>query len=283
MDAFETHRPLLFSIAYRMLGSAMEAEDIVQETYLRYQAIPPEDVRSPKAFLSTVVTRLCLDHLKSAQHQRESYIGPWLPEPLLTDPMPTPPKRYIEYESISMAFLVLLESLNPAERAVFLLRDVFDYDYAEIGEIVNRTEIACRQLCSRARRHIAEHRPRYQSTPEEHRQMVSRFMEVVEAGDLDGLVSLLAEDVSHYADGGGKAQAALRPIVGRDHVARYFIGLRRFIPADARVEVTDVNTRPAIVMRLPDGKAFTVIMFTLRDGLIHDIHAILNPDKLTHI
>jgi RNA polymerase sigma-70 factor, ECF subfamily len=205
METFETYRPLLFAIAYRMLGSAMEAEDIVQETYLRYQRASKDSIRQMKPFLTTILTRLCLDQLKSARAQRENYIGPWLPEPILTDDgaLITPNKD----DSISMAFLVLLENLSPPERAVFLLREVFDYDYPEIAQIIGKEEAACRQLFHRAKKHITEHRPRYKSSPEAHQQITLRFMQAITEGDVNGLVSLLADEVALWSDGGGKVGA----------------------------------------------------------------------------
>src|SRR5262249_31056072 len=186
LERFETYRPLMFSIAYRMLGSITEAEDIVQEAYLRYQAISPERIVSHKAFLSTVVTRLCLNHLELAKVQREAYIGPWLPEPVLTeiDERLTPGHQAELHESLSMAYLVLLEQLTPTERAVFLLREVFDYDYQEIAAMVGKEEAACRQLLSRAKKHIAEHRPRFKPTPEAHRQILNHFIQAVGSGEL---------------------------------------------------------------------------------------------------
>ena len=205
---FESYRPLMFSIAYRMLGSVTEAEDIVQEAYLRYQAMPPDQIVSHKAFLSTIVTRLCLNQLQSARAQREAYIGPWLPEPVLTgvDERFAPPQHAELHESLALAFLVLLEQLTPVERAVFLLREVFDYDYAEIAAIVGKAEAACRQLFSRAKRHIAAGRPRFTPSPEAHRQIFTQFLRAVEQGELDGLMQLLADDVELWVDGGGKAQ-----------------------------------------------------------------------------
>src|SRR5690606_29198030 len=220
IDPFEEYRSLLFAIAYRMLGSAMEAEDIVQEAYLRYRDTPPESIRSLKSFLTTIVHHLCLDHLKSAQVRRENYVGPWLPEPIITDDnasLRSPLHQITSRESISMAFLVLLESLSPLERAVFLLREVFDYEYAEIAQITGRSESACRQLFSRAKKHIRDNRPRFPASPEDHEKMVVRFMDACVAGDIDGLMSLLAEDVTAWTDGGGKVTGAARyPIQGRD-------------------------------------------------------------------
>ena len=223
-DPFEEYRSLLFAMAYRMLGSAMEAEDIVQEAYLRYRATPPASIRTLKSFLTTIVHHLCIDHLRSAQAQRENYVGPWLPEPIITGfgAAPISPLHQItDRESISMAFLVLLESLSPLERAVFLLREVFDYQYVEIAQITERDEAACRQLYSRAKKHLREHRPRFPASPEAHAKMVGRFMDACSAGDIDGLTSLLAEDVTAWMDSGGKVAAGARQRVqGRDKVAR---------------------------------------------------------------
>src|SRR5215475_10067341 len=228
-DPFEDYRSLLFALAYRMLGSAMEAEDIVQEAYLRYRATQPQSIRTLKSLLTTIVHHLCVDQLKSAQARRETYIGPWLPEPVITGDgasLLSPLRQITDRESISMAFLVLLESLSPLERAVFLLREVFDYEYAEIAQITERDEAACRQLFSRAKKHISEHRPRFPASPEAHAKMVGRFMEACTAGDMDGLMSLLAEDVTVWSDGGGKVPAAaLRPVQGRENVARAVISL----------------------------------------------------------
>ncbi|MBZ0297460.1 MAG: RNA polymerase sigma-70 factor [Anaerolineae bacterium] len=283
METFESYRPLLFGIAYRMLGSVMEAEDMVQETYLRYEATPPETIRSLKAFLSTIITRLCLDYLKSARAQRETYIGPWLPEPLLTDELAPPPAQAAQLESISMAFLVLLESLSPLERAVFLLREIFDYDYADIAQILGREEASCRQLFSRARKHVTEQRPRFESSPENHRALLNGFMSAIRAGDLDGLTSLLAEDVVSWSDGGGKIHAATRPIYGRDRVSRFFIGLGKQADNTAiTAELAEVNGKTGILVRV-DGKPFMVITVETVQNTIREIRVIINPDKLVHL
>ncbi|MBZ0288165.1 MAG: RNA polymerase sigma-70 factor [Anaerolineae bacterium] len=287
METFETYRPLMFSIAYRMLGSAMEAEDIVQEAYLRYQATPPETIRSPQAFLSTIVTRLCLNPLQSARSQRETYIGPWLPEPVLTGAdaaLVSPAGQVSAYESISMAFLVLLEQLTPLERAVFLLREVFDYEYAEIAEIVGREEAACRQLFSRAKKHLVDNRPRFKSSPETHRQILERFMQAVGVGDLEGLTSLLAEDVTLWSDGGGKVTAARKPVHGRELVARFFLNLRKFEPAEGiDVDVSEVNGATSVIFRSKAGKPLFVFSLQTGNGLIHAFWAVGNPDKLKHV
>lgn len=289
---FESVRPLLFSIAYRMLGSAMEAEDIVQESYLRYQAASPETVRSPKAFLSTVVTRLCLNQLESARAKRESYIGPWLPEPVLTrtgdlmqpNAISTSPSQQAElHESISFAFLVLLEELTPVERAVFLLREVFDYEYGEIAEILDKDEAACRQLFSRAKKHIAEHRPRFKSTPEKQREILGQFMQAVSSGEMEGLMGLLSEDVTMWADSGGKARGAvLQPLHGAGAVARFAQSSLRYLPSNVTFEIVEVNGQPAAVLRV-DRRAVLVLSIEIEDGRVRVIRVVGNPDKLTRI
>ncbi|MCC7451454.1 MAG: RNA polymerase sigma-70 factor [Anaerolineae bacterium] len=283
-DTFEMYRPMMFAIAYRMLGSAMEAEDIVQEAYLRYQATPPDSIRSLRSFLSTIVTRLCLNQLKTARVQRETYIGPWLPEPILSsDSRLNPTGQAIERESISMAFLVLLERLTPAERAVFLLHEVFDYEYAEIATMLDKEEAACRQLYSRAKKHIAEHRPRFKSSPEEHRRMLDSFMQAVGAGNLEGLTHLLAENVTIWSDGGGKVKASPRPIYGRHMAARFLLGIARFAPQGYRGEVAEVNSQPAIIIYTPEDAVMSVFMFEINQGQIQEIRAVVNPDKLSHV
>jgi RNA polymerase sigma-70 factor (ECF subfamily) len=280
-DTFESYRSLMFSIAYRMLGSAMEAEDIVQEAYLRYQRMPPQDIDSPKAFLSAVVTRLCLNQLQSARARREMYVGPWLPEPVLT--APSPAAKLSVDESISMAFLVLLENLTPPQRAVFLLREVFDYDYAEIAIILGKEESACRQLFSRAKKHLAEHRPRFQSSPEAHRQMLERFMNAVGAGDMEGLTQLLADNVTMWADGGGKARgAAIRPLVGIEAVAQFVLASTRLPQVNYTAEISEVNGEPAAILRAGD-QALVVLMIAISEGRIHELRIIGNPDKLQRI
>ncbi|HMN27455.1 MAG TPA: RNA polymerase sigma-70 factor [Caldilineaceae bacterium] len=285
-DPFEEYRSLLFAIAYRMLGSAMEAEDIVQEAYLRYHATPPESIRTLKRFLTTIVHHLCLDHLKSAQVRRENYVGPWLPEPILTGDgaAPRSPLRQIsDQESISMAFLVLLESLSPLERAVFLLREVFDYEYAEIAQISGRDEAACRQLFSRAKKHIRDHRPRFPASPAAHANMVGRFMEACMAGNMDGLMRLLAEDVTVWSDSGGKvAGASRRPIQGRDNVARATIGLLARAPEGTTFEVIEANGLPALLIRVR-GQIVGVLTLEVEGDFIRAMRNVANPDKLAHL
>jgi RNA polymerase sigma-70 factor (ECF subfamily) len=276
----------MFAIAYRMLGSAMEAEDIVQEAYLRYRATPPESIRTLKSFLTTIVHNLCIDHLRSAQSQRETYVGPWLPEPVITGdgaaPM-SPLRQIMDRESISMAFLVLLESLSPLERAVFLLREVFDYEYTEIAQITGRDEGACRQLFSRAKKHISAHRPRFPASPEAHAKMVGQFMEACMAGDINGLMSLLAEDVTAWIDGGGKITASARqPVLGRDLVAQGIMRHLSRIPEGATVEVIEVNGLAALLGRA-NGQIINVVTLEVADGLIRSVRTVINPDKLAHL
>lgn len=285
-DPFEEYRSLLFAMAYRMLGSAMEAEDIVQEAYLRYRATPPESIGTLKSFLTTIVHHLCIDHLKSAKVRRENYVGPWLPEPIITGDgasLLSPLRQITERESISMAFLVLLESLSPLERAVFLLREVFDYEYAEIAQITGRDEAACRQLFSRAKKHLREHRPRFPASPEAHAKMVGRFMEAWIAGDIDGLMSLLAEDVTAWSDSGGKISGAARqPIHGRDKVARGIIGLLSRAPEGTTVEVTEANGLPALLVRVK-GQIVSVLTLDVEGDFIRALRNVANPDKLAHL
>lgn len=282
---FESYRPLMFSIAYRMLGSATEAEDIVQEAFLRYQSTDTDQIVSDKAFLSTVVTRLCLNQLQSAHSQRETYIGPWLPEPVLTaeDEHSVPAQQAELHESISMAFLTLLEQLSPLERAVFLLREVFDYEYAEIAEIIGKEEAACRQLFSRARKHITEHRPRYSPSPEAHRQILDRFMQATGSGDLDGLIQLLADDVVMWADGGGKTRgAALYPLHGAEAVAQFLVASVRLAPPGLHSEFAEVNGEQAVILRTDD-RAFLVLFAEADKQHVTNIRVVGNPDKLNWI
>ena len=287
MNEFESYRPLVFSIAYRMLGSAMEAEDMVQEAYLRFQATPSDTIASPKAFLSTITTRLCLDYLKSAKTRRETYLGPWLPEPIMMDKhgdLLTPEQKVSHSESISMAFLVLMESLTPVERAVFLLREVFDYGYDEIGEIVDKSETACRKIFSRAKQYITQNRPRFQPTPEQHTKLLTEFFNTVALGDMDGLMNLLAEDVVFWSDGGGKATAAIHPIHAPVQVAKFLLGIRRLAPDDAQVAVENINGQPAVILMDGAGTPLNVITIEMNaDQRIQTIRVLGNPDKMSYL
>ncbi|MGH2690390.1 MAG: RNA polymerase sigma factor SigJ, partial [Actinomycetota bacterium] len=229
-EVFAGLRPLLFSIAYRMLGSVTDAEDMVQEAFLRWDRVPDGEVASPKAYLSAVVTRLCIDHLRSARVAREAYVGPWLPDPILTaaaDPGTSGEDRALLADSLSMAFLVLLESLSPVERAVFLLRETFGYDYAEIATIVGRSEANCRQIAVRARKQLEARRPRFAASPETRDEITGRFVHAAETGDMGALLDLLSDDIVLWSDGGGKVRAARNPVLGAANVARLLLGLVR--------------------------------------------------------
>ena len=286
LEIFQAQRGRLFGIAYRMTGSASEAEDIVQEAWLRFQTVALAEIRSPEALLTTIVTRLCLDHLKSAQVQREVYPGIWLPEPLATvnsveeDPLDT----MIKLESISLAFLHLLESLSPEERAVFLLREVFDYEYREIAEFINKSETACRQLFSRAKKHITDHRPRFPTSPTEYERVFHSFVEAVQTGDLNHLIGVMAEDVACYTDGGGKAAAVLHPLHGREKVAKFVKAIQRggFKPGDT-IEMPLINGRTGFIVRNAQGEIVTALALDIADGAIQALHFIRNPDKLRHL
>jgi RNA polymerase sigma-70 factor, ECF subfamily len=285
---FQEYRPLLFSLAYRMIGSAVEAEDIVQDAYLRFQPTTLDTIESPKAYLSAIVIRLCLTYLGSARVRRETYIGPWLPEPVgdATHPELTGPEASaVEADTISLAFLVLLERLTPAERAVFLLREVFEYDYDEIAKILDRSGPACRKLFSRARDHIARHRPRFQASPDEHRRLLEQFLHAARTGDLNGLTGLLADDVTLWADGGGKIPgAALRPVHGAVNVARFLIGVTaRLTPPGARLAVVNVNAKPTVLVQNADGTPLVVVSIEVDASRIRTVWAIGNPDKLTAV
>jgi RNA polymerase sigma-70 factor, ECF subfamily len=286
METFETYRHYLFALAYRMLGSAMDAEDLVQETYLRYQATPPETIHSLQAYLTTILTHLCLDYLELARRKREVYVGPWLPEPILTEESPEeadPEKRVEREESISLAFLVLLERLQPFERAVFLLHQVFAYEFAEIASMPGKSEAACRRSFSRARHHLIEGRPRFQPAKETHRQLLISFQAAVESGDITTLTHLLAENVTLWTDGGGKTRKALlRPISGREKVARMSLASKRIRPENAPVELREVNGQPALITSV-EGRAWSCLSIEIEHGLIQVIRIILNPDKLTRL
>lgn len=281
--AFEEQRPLLFGVAYRMLGTVAEAEDAVQETYLRFRGA--EGVASPRAYLVTVVTRICLDVLKSARVQREQYIGPWLPEPLVhrAGAQPSPEDIVASEDSVSLAFLVMLEELGPVERAVFLLREVFDYDYADIAQIVGRNESACRQVFRRAREHLAERHHRFTANYDQRRDLTVRFLAAANEGDMAGLMEILSADVVAYSDGGGKRAAALNPVLGPDHVARFIMGIRRKEPY-LRPEFADVNGWPGVMLWSRSGRLDSVMTLDVDgEGRVHSLYIVRNPDKLERI
>lgn len=278
---FTSVRPLLFSIAYRMVGSVSDAEDLVQDSYARWLEAPDADVRSSRAYLATIVTRLSINHLKSARVQRESYVGAWLPEPLVTDHAPDPSEPVELAESLSMAFLLMLERLSPIERAVLILHDVFDFDYDEIARVVDKSEANCRQLLSRAKKRLGARETRFEADRTQAERLVQRFSEAVTAGDLDGLLALLAEDITLYGDGGGKVRGAvLRPVTGANAVARLCIGvLQKFVPVERTLRPAQINGHPGFVV-YTSGRPFAALTFEIHDGRIHTIYSVANPDKL---
>jgi RNA polymerase sigma-70 factor, ECF subfamily len=281
---YEELRPLLFSIAYGMLGSVGEAEDVVQEAFLRFHRVVAEgtEIESPKAYLSAVTTRLCIDQLRSARARREQYVGQWLPEPIVTEPDAA--EHAATADSLSMAFLVLLESLSPVERAVFLLREVFDYGYDEIARVVGKTEANCRQLYVRARRHIDEGKPRFDASREQREELARRFFAAAEEGDIEALERMLADDVVVYGDGGGKAPSWPRPIVGRRRVSRLMAGvLAQAREYGATWRPTEVNGQPGVMFVDSEGRIGSVMSVDVADGVIQTIRGIINPDKLAHL
>jgi RNA polymerase sigma-70 factor (ECF subfamily) len=287
-ETFESLRPLLFSIAYRMLGSASEAEDIVQEAFLRQQRAMRDGsgIESPKAFLSAVVTRLSIDHLRSARARREVYVGEWLPEPLLTDDgVDADPAAHAEQaDSLSMAFLVLLEQLTPVERAAFLLHDVFGYGYDEIAKSVDKSEDNCRRLAARARQHIDRGKPRFEASRRERERLAERFFAAVGDGDVDALAEMLAADAVVYGDGGGKGPSWPHPIVGRERVSRLLAGVGRQLDEyGVALERHDVNGQPGAVVRDHDGRLISVFALDIADGVVQTFRSVINPDKLRHL
>lgn len=280
-------RPLLFSIAYRMIGQVGDAEDAVQEAFLRYHraVAAGTEIDSPRAYLSAVTTRLAIDHLRSARVRRETYVGEWLPEPLLTDDTtPDPAEHAAAADSLSMAFLLVLERLNPVERAVFLLRDVFGYGFDEIGRVVERTPDNCRQIAVRARRHVADHRPRFEADRQRRDELADRFVAAMADGDLDGLVTLLAADVVVQGDGGGRPPFWARPIVGRDNVGRLMAGLGEQIrQLGVQIRRAEVNGQPGAMFLDREGRLINVFGFDIADGAVQAVRSVINPDKLRHL
>ena len=282
----EEVRPAAFAIAYRMLGSVAEAEDVVQEALLRLHSALErgERIDSPRAYVSTVATRLSIDVLRSARVRREQYVGEWLPEPLVSDPAEDPARQAEMADSLSLAFLVLLESLSPEQRAVFLLHDVFDYGYGEVAEIVGKTEANARQLATRARRHVDEQRPRFEASREEHAELARRFFAAAEEGDVASLEALLADDVVLHGDGGGKVPALARAVFGRSRVARTLGAWFRQgskVP-EPEVREVEVNGQPGALL-MTAGRVVSVMALEIADGRVQDIRSIVNPDKLGHV
>lgn len=283
LATFNQYRSLLFSIAYRMLGSVADAEDVLQDAFLRWKQADHDSVRSARALLVTIVSRLCINQLQSARVQREEYVGQWLPEPVVTDPAADAFSMVQSDESLSLAFLVLLERLTPQERAVLLLRDVFDYDYAEIARTISKDEANCRQILRRAREHIAEMRPRFQASMEKKEELLARFLEATSGGDLKGLVALLTNDVTLHADGGGKAPAVPNLVYGPERVARALLGgLSKLVPRNLISRRTQINGEPGVVSYL-EGLPFSVVTLEVSGDLVRGVYIVTNPKKLEHL
>jgi RNA polymerase sigma-70 factor (ECF subfamily) len=282
LDDFNHHRPLLFGIAYRMLGTVTDAEDMVQETFLRWQQTANSTVRSAKTYLATIITRLCIDHLRSARVQREQYVGTWLPEPMLTPQSENSTDLMELADSLSIAFLTVLERLSPIERAVFLLRDVFDYDYDEIGQMVGKSSTNCRQILRRAKQHLADERPRFPVSRPQQEQITAQFLDASTKGDLQHLLLLLAKDVTFSSDGGGKVIAAIKPIHWAMKVARMLLAIRRKWLLNSVSRLADINGQPGTIQYL-DGHLHSVMTFEIVDGCIQSIYSVRNPEKLERI
>jgi len=282
-DLYSELRPHAFAIAYRMLGSVTEAEDVVQEAFLRmHQTLQrDEQITSPRAYVATLVTRLAIDQLRSARARRERYVGEWLPEPLVTEP--TPAEQAETADSLSLAFLVLLESLSPRQRAAFLLREVFDYPYPEVAGFIGTDVDSTRHLVARARKHIGERRPRYHASRQQREELAERFLAAAVRGDLPALEALLAQDVALHADGGGKVPAVARPVTGRDRVARSLsAGMSAAARVGVRIQVAEVNGQPGAMAFDAQDRLVAVIGLLIADGQVQAIHSIVNPDKLRH-
>jgi len=284
--AFERERPRLVSLAYRMLGSVAEAEDVVQEAFVRlHQALAAGvEVESPAAYLTTITARLAIDELRSARVRRERYVGSWLPEPIVTDAVEDVADEVERADSLSLAFLVVLETLSPVERAVFLLHDVFGYPHEEIASIVERSVENTRQIAARARRHVEARRPRFDPSPEHRDRLAERFFAAIGSGDMDGLVSMLSADAVMVGDGGGKGPAIAEPIVGAGRIARFLLGIGRQAERfGVRWRPAHVNGQPGAVAMAPDDRIASVIGLDVTDGRVTAIHSIVNPDKLRHL
>jgi RNA polymerase sigma-70 factor (ECF subfamily) len=284
-DVFEEHRPVLMGVAYRMLGRVADAEDVVQEAWLRWSADDRSDVREPRGYLVRVTTRLAIDRLRQVQSRRESYVGPWLPEPYVTefgDTVPDSAEQAVLADSVSLAVLVVLESLSPLERAVFVLREAFGYPYADIAVVLDRGEPAVRQLAGRARKHVEERRPRYEVDPDERRDLTERFLAAAGEGDLEGLMSLLAPEARLIGDSGGLAQAPLRVLDSADKVGRFVIGVTRKGVPGLSFRFLEVNGGVA-VLALSGGKPDSVIQLDVADGRIQCVYIVRNPEKLVSL
>jgi RNA polymerase sigma-70 factor, ECF subfamily len=279
-------RPLMFSIAYRMLGSIAEAEDIVQEAMLRFHQAHTGGVviESPKAYVAAVTTRLAIDHLRSARVRRESYVGPWLPEPIVEEREPAMARHAEMAESLSMAFMVMLETMSPLERAVFLLREVFEYGYEEIAAVVDKTEQNCRQIFARAKRHLEVGKPRFEASREKRDELAYRFFSACQDGHLEDMVHLLAADAAFFGDGGGKATAFTKPVLGQDRVVRLLQGMfAKGRVLGVRLKAVDVNGQPGAMFFDAEDRLINVMAVDIADGVVYCVRSIVNPDKLGHL
>ncbi|MER6959520.1 RNA polymerase sigma-70 factor [Streptomyces sp. NPDC000618] len=285
-QVFHEYRKLLFSVAYRVLGSAADAEDAVQDAWIRWSSADRSQVADPKAYLTRIVSNLALERLRSTRHKRETYVGPWLPEPILTSGDTA--DAVTDAESVSMAMLVVLETLSPLERAVFVLREVFGFSHAEIAEAVERTEAAVRQAAHRAREHVRARRPRFTADRSRQREVTERFFAAATGGDINALMELLSPDVILWTDGGGKVRQALKPVVGAQTVASWFaaigtVAYQGVQPADMRAELVEINGGPGVVFSAPDRVIATITFDFDADGRIIAVHNVANPDKLQAI
>jgi RNA polymerase sigma-70 factor (ECF subfamily) len=277
-------RPLLFSIAYRMTGTAGDAEDIVQEAFLRYHGRDEETVvETPRAWLTTVTTRLAIDHLRSARVRREAYVGPWLPEPIATDVADDPGAQAELTDSLSLAFLAVLERLSPVERAVFLLREVFDYGFEEIARIVEKSEANCRQLLVRARRHVDAERPRFPVSPERREELTDRFLAACTSGDVEGLTAMLAADAAAYTDGGGKARAASKAVVGARAVARFMALIASRAEEGVEVRAAEINGQPGRLLVDAAGAVIGALVLDVDGDRVRRVDLVVNPEKLGRV
>jgi RNA polymerase sigma-70 factor (TIGR02957 family) len=284
-ETFEAHRDLMFAVAYRMLGTVADAEDAVQDAWLRWSAAPRRGVTQPRAYLTKIITNTSLNRLRSVRARREAYLGPWLPEPLLTKENPDYAERAVVAESVSLAMLVVLESLTPEERAVFVLREVFGLSHAEIGAALDRTDASVRQLAHRAREHVQARRPRFAVDRGQQREVTRRFLDAADGGDIDQLMAVLAPEVTLTSDGGGQARAARRPVTGAAKVARLLTGLTRKASLEVpgrRFELTQINGGPGLLITV-GGRAFAAMTWEISGGQVTAIHLITNPDKLAAI
>jgi RNA polymerase sigma-70 factor (ECF subfamily) len=278
-DIFSEHRGYLISLAYRMTGSMADAEDLLQEAYLRWREVDAAEVRVPRAFLTTIVTRLAINYLESARVRREKYVGEWLPEPVVTTAQRDPAELS---ESLTMAFLVLLESLTPIERAVFLLHEVFDYSHEEIARITGRNIEACRQTLRRAKESVKQRRPRFEPSTDAAARLTERFAHAMQTGDSDALLHLLHEEIVAYSDGGGRVRAAINPIYGRDRVVRFLVGIARKRGDSQKHRFAEINAQPGF-LSFENGEAQTALVLDIEDNRIRNVYIVVNPEKLQHL